>query len=402
MNISDIRAKYPMYNDMSDKDLLDLFHDKFYPNDDRQQFYKDYGLQTTPPGTPDAKGQVGGTGTWTDDMGRILIDSASRGMADKAWDKEGLGGGRNQADTAAARERHPYMQFPADIAGALLGSPKRAWGAGAGLVSGGAEGFANAYGHQKNWYPSSVPEAVDLAKGTAVGAGAGLVGGLAGDLIGRYGSKALNYLRQGYRSDAELQHAINSGAIVHELPQAQAAMKNIEDIRGIQQGARIDELHGLKGTRARDELERWTEASGMPPTSPPMVKARSMLERADRPPSNLGLKWGAAGAGTGGTLGGTAGWWVANKAGINPAIASGIGTGIGTTIGGAGGYAGGKAADALLNAGRGGLRQVDFNELASILRDPRRGVGTGADMELVRKARDTLSQIFVGATRGAQ
>lgn len=44
MNISDIREKYPQYEDMSDQELIDGFHSKFYSDMDKKEFEKRIGF----------------------------------------------------------------------------------------------------------------------------------------------------------------------------------------------------------------------------------------------------------------------------------------------------------------------------------------------------------------------
>lgn len=50
--IADIRAKYPQYNDMSDDQLADAMHRKFYSDMPREAFNAKIGLQTQPPAKP--------------------------------------------------------------------------------------------------------------------------------------------------------------------------------------------------------------------------------------------------------------------------------------------------------------------------------------------------------------
>ena len=48
MNIQEIRAKYPQYNDLSDKELVDGFHKKFYSDIPAEEFYSKVGLEQKP------------------------------------------------------------------------------------------------------------------------------------------------------------------------------------------------------------------------------------------------------------------------------------------------------------------------------------------------------------------
>jgi hypothetical protein len=47
MNISEIREKYPQYNDMSDQELVDGLHSKFYSDMDKKEFEKRIGFSKT-------------------------------------------------------------------------------------------------------------------------------------------------------------------------------------------------------------------------------------------------------------------------------------------------------------------------------------------------------------------
>ena len=48
MNIQDIRQKYPQYNDLSDKELVDGLHGKFYSDIPVNDFYQKVGFQAAP------------------------------------------------------------------------------------------------------------------------------------------------------------------------------------------------------------------------------------------------------------------------------------------------------------------------------------------------------------------
>jgi hypothetical protein len=49
VNITTIREKYPQYNDLSDKQLLEALHDKYYSDIPIEQFYKKIGLTQVQP-----------------------------------------------------------------------------------------------------------------------------------------------------------------------------------------------------------------------------------------------------------------------------------------------------------------------------------------------------------------
>jgi hypothetical protein len=48
MNINEIRSKYPMYSDLSDQELLDGFHSKFYSDIPKEDFYSKVGFGVKP------------------------------------------------------------------------------------------------------------------------------------------------------------------------------------------------------------------------------------------------------------------------------------------------------------------------------------------------------------------
>lgn len=52
--IQDIRQQYPQYNDLSDQDLADRFHNKFYSDISKDDFYNKIGLNQTPTETQPA------------------------------------------------------------------------------------------------------------------------------------------------------------------------------------------------------------------------------------------------------------------------------------------------------------------------------------------------------------
>lgn len=51
INMQEIRQKYPQYNDMSDQQLADSFHDKFYSDIPKDEFYQKIGFSDTSRGT---------------------------------------------------------------------------------------------------------------------------------------------------------------------------------------------------------------------------------------------------------------------------------------------------------------------------------------------------------------
>lgn len=186
--LNDIRAQYPQYKDVPDADLADAFYKKFYADKMSQdEFNTSIGYNATP------EGEVGWL-TPADDVIRTIADTATRGYADK------LMGPEEQAHTARSRERIPdWAEMPLDVGTALVTSPYRVASAGWGALTGGLEGAADAYGHQKDWVPDE-EGALDIAKGGGIGAGAGLIAGGAGDVLGRWGGIG----KKGFKTDEEL------------------------------------------------------------------------------------------------------------------------------------------------------------------------------------------------------
>ena len=56
MKISEIRKEYPQYESLSDRELADALHNKFYPNMDLGDFYERVGLTKTGIGAAASKG----------------------------------------------------------------------------------------------------------------------------------------------------------------------------------------------------------------------------------------------------------------------------------------------------------------------------------------------------------
>jgi hypothetical protein len=60
MNISEIRTQYPMYSDLSDQELVDGFHSKFYNDISKEDFYKSVGFsQEAKPAESSVLGDIG-------------------------------------------------------------------------------------------------------------------------------------------------------------------------------------------------------------------------------------------------------------------------------------------------------------------------------------------------------
>ena len=78
MNIAEIRQKYPQYNDLSDQELADSLHRKFYADMPPAEFYQKVGLQVEPQQEPRSRTQEFGRQLGL--TGRALVE----GVADLA------------------------------------------------------------------------------------------------------------------------------------------------------------------------------------------------------------------------------------------------------------------------------------------------------------------------------
>ena len=66
ITIADVRAKYPQYSDMSDIQLADALHAKYYPDMDKAQFYAKIGLKQPEAATRSAEQEQGFFGNVAD------------------------------------------------------------------------------------------------------------------------------------------------------------------------------------------------------------------------------------------------------------------------------------------------------------------------------------------------
>jgi hypothetical protein len=77
MNISKIREEYPQYSDLSDQELADGFHKKFYSDIDKTEFYKSIGFDQPSAPVPTAD---------SSDDERGFLNNAVRGATERASD----------------------------------------------------------------------------------------------------------------------------------------------------------------------------------------------------------------------------------------------------------------------------------------------------------------------------
>lgn len=74
-SIQEIRQKYPQYNDMSDTDLADSFHNKFYSDIPKDKFYQTLGVKAEP-----AISKTASFGMGMADLASFGLDDELRGM----------------------------------------------------------------------------------------------------------------------------------------------------------------------------------------------------------------------------------------------------------------------------------------------------------------------------------
>jgi len=164
MKISEIRQQYPQYKELSDRELADALHDRFYPNMELGDFYERIGLTKTGIGAAVGKGleslissgrtAVGAlTGSPEEaaqaglkrgeDIGTRYADQVSLEKVKKAYEKDGVLSAAGEAISqvpAAIAEQAPNLAatFGSARAGAALGS----FAGPAGTVVGGLAGAA--------------------------------------------------------------------------------------------------------------------------------------------------------------------------------------------------------------------------------------------------------------------
>jgi hypothetical protein len=81
--IAEIRQKYPQYNDLSDTQLADAFHGRFYSDIPKQDFYKTLGVTSAGPKAPEAPKKSGSLLQTIDDAVRGVADTVTFGFADE-------------------------------------------------------------------------------------------------------------------------------------------------------------------------------------------------------------------------------------------------------------------------------------------------------------------------------
>ncbi|MEY9100479.1 hypothetical protein ABIA24_003388 [Sinorhizobium fredii] len=228
--ISEIRQQYPQYRDMSDADLADALHSKFYSDMPRDQFNATIGYTDKPrPGGRHLSfeegaellareermaGPSGTFGATTSGflegfpvVGPMLLGAAQRGAAGVSSLINGESYGENlkeaQALTETAQRQHPYMATGGKVAGAVTGTipmvaaAPAAFGAGTGnlVVRSVASGATGAGIGGVDAAVRSSGDPGEIWTGTKWGGIAGLAGPAVGMAVGAGVRKAMDTYR---------------------------------------------------------------------------------------------------------------------------------------------------------------------------------------------------------------
>jgi hypothetical protein len=385
-----------MYHDMSDKDLLDLFHDKFYPNDDRQQFYKDYGLQTEAPQQSYGHQLMNAI--------RVANDTVSHGLLNKGldWAHQKTGSDIFGSGDEAGLATKAWDELPTTAAyGTAIGSgvaafPAKIESTGDAALWGFGSGALDAYGHQKNWVPQNMQDVEDIGWGGLKGAGAMVGGQKIGEGIANVAGRGWNKIREALPTDDKLVEWVNYLKKINhpDAPVAEAKLNRVNNLRDIQKTSNEERLWGAPSTDPQS-FGNYMEHNAPSMPGPEKQFARSMLERVQQEPSNLSSKMGGAGAASGGTAAGLFAKYAGAKSGVNSPLLTTIASGLGTAAGWVGGKGLGTVADNMLNRGKGRLPEQSLEDLISMARDPH-GIGRPANPAVVNATRDLLSKAFLG------
>ncbi|PND22311.1 hypothetical protein CN934_05150 [Ensifer sp. MMN_5] len=235
--ISEIRQKFPQYQDLTDDQLADAFHRKFYSDIPREEFNSKIGYDAIP--RPSGRhlsfeegaemldreermaGPSGTFGATTSGflegfpvVGPMLLGAAQRGAAGVTSLINGKSYGENlteaQALTETSQRQHPYMATGAKVAGAVTGTvpmvaaAPAAFGAGAGslairsLASGGTG--AGIGGLDAVVRSGGSPD--EIWSGTKWGGIAGLAGPAVGMAVGAGARKVIEGVRTSRAANA--------------------------------------------------------------------------------------------------------------------------------------------------------------------------------------------------------
>ncbi|CCE94653.1 hypothetical protein SFHH103_00149 [Sinorhizobium fredii HH103] len=242
--ISEIRQQYPQYRDMSDADLADALHRKFYSDMPRDQFNATIGYTDKPrrgrhlsfeegaellAREERMAGPSGTFGATTSGflegfpvVGPMLLGAAQRGAAGVSSLINGESYGENlkeaQALTETAQRQHPYMATGGKVAGAVTGTipmvvaAPAAFGAGAGnlAVRSAASGATGAGIGGLDAAVRSGGDPDEIWSGTKWGGIAGLAGPAVGMAVGAGVRKVIDGVKT---SQAAKAAGTNSAAV---------------------------------------------------------------------------------------------------------------------------------------------------------------------------------------------
>lgn len=128
--IAEIRQKYPQYNDLSDTELADAFHGRFYSDIPKEDFYKTLGVtsagpapQPKPQPEPTSGPAKGSLLRTVDDFVRGAADTVTFGFADEiAGGLNSLFSGKSYADSVAAERARDAEGGTARTVGQVSGA----------------------------------------------------------------------------------------------------------------------------------------------------------------------------------------------------------------------------------------------------------------------------------------
>lgn len=232
-SISEIRQKYPQYQDMDDQRLAEAIHKKFYADMPQEEFYGRIGL--APQGQRESSGALEAAAVASGGLieGIPVIGPYIR----KGLDYPAAAGAMMLSDRPVTfnealkavrgeqrvqKEKHPYIDTGSQVVGGITGmlpavaAAPAVFGAGgggllantiAGTLSGGALGAADT-GVRSDFDPDA------MLQGTAWGAGLGFAGPAAGRAIG----KGVNAVANKFRGPSAENAALGRAAMADAIP----------------------------------------------------------------------------------------------------------------------------------------------------------------------------------------
>lgn len=232
--IAEIRQKYPQYEDMSDQQLADGMHKKFYSDMPQNDFYSKIGFAPQNDGSVNGDNLNAAAINGVPIVGPYLLKAGA--AIDATLDRTPIGSNAIPGETWGERydnrlnsvegnldefgEQHPYIKGGAEVAGGVIGMAPAvmAWPAafgagggaglaglatnmGAGALSGGAIGGADA-AVRSDFDPKA------SLKGGLTGIGIGAVAPIAGRAVGA----GVNAVRNSFGGPSQAQQALSRAA----------------------------------------------------------------------------------------------------------------------------------------------------------------------------------------------